>query len=566
DSSDEDEDEEDDVPGELPTIATQQSSASKLTAGAASPDAVDEEDEETNRSESPTSAEAREGRLKHRLTSFDKRQEKFSQMKAAVKTYDVNMEMVIGKWKRLREDFIKLRANSVLASGDDGSLMITRRMTEIGNMCSRTTNADYYIATLPESVKQIVKKMAAMPRDVFLEARRRDWTSYDWFMYAGMARVLAQAAWRRLTIDALSNGRSLSEKDLLTNSVSKTLRDCLCFCPEYRTKEMRQKMEEECTKYVFYEKYQDGRILSLVDRVPEKFYYVISGKSGADGASTPKKFTLVTSGVTEVLSLGAKNFLLLLKGTGGLPLNFLKNIGIFQEFPCGKFLESPEAIATRYFPKDRVILDDITDTPYIHVIKSPQHGHAGSDQRSGSSRLSSSRQNWSCLGSKALETPWPTPSAWCQREQQKSLSRDPMKNAEKRRQQQQQRLPKLQTAAMRQQPRRSAMRRLRRHPVMELKLPADEHDSPGAEDSAAQRAAPSEPARPASRRPSGRRAVGEPRAARVLLGPEGFPPERPQREAYVVLDTLRNGDFLGFKNITTLIEGKRIVRDKKKMS
>uniref|UniRef100_A0A1I8H3A4 Swi3 domain-containing protein n=1 Tax=Macrostomum lignano TaxID=282301 RepID=A0A1I8H3A4_9PLAT len=257
DSSDEDEDEEDDVPGELPTIATQQSSASKLTAGAASPDSatndeddddtksdasepVDEEDEETNRSESPTSARLEN----HRLTSFDKRQEKFSQMKAAVKTYDVNMEMVIGKWKRLREDFIKLRANSVLASGDDGSLMITRRMTEIGNMCSRTTNADYYIATLPESVQQIVKKMAAMPRDVFLEARRRDWTSYDWFMYAGrMARVLAQGCLvrRRLTIDALSNGRSLSEKDLLTNSVSKTLRDCLCFCPEYRTKEMRQK-------------------------------------------------------------------------------------------------------------------------------------------------------------------------------------------------------------------------------------------------------------------------------------------------------------------------------------
>ncbi|PAA64391.1 hypothetical protein BOX15_Mlig019318g1 [Macrostomum lignano] len=665
DSSDEDEDEEDDVPGELPTIATQQSSASKLTAGAASPDSatndeddddtksdasepVDEEDEETNRSESPTSAEARERRLKHRLTSFDKRQEKFSQMKAAVKTYDVNMEMVIGKWKRLREDFIKLRANSVLASGDDGSLMITRRMTEIGNMCSRTTNADYYIATLPESVQQIVKKMAAMPRDVFLEARRRDWTSYDWFMYAGrMARVLAQGCLvrRRLTIDALSNGRSLSEKDLLTNSVSKTLRDCLCFCPEYRTKEMRQKilwflrtnkvythlfsseMEEECTKYVFYEKYQDGRILSLVDRVPEKFYYVISGKierrktyelrSGdydrvfsviTKGQTSdvelmelqrPKKFTLVTSGVTEVLSLEREDFLLLLKGTGGLPLNFLKNIGIFQEFPCGKFLESPEAIATRYFPKDRVILDDITDTPYIHVIKSgsakvirkqlvvhyPRNKYSR-DRVIGYSKLGSHSTDMQGLTQRQrqfkaeqqppeLELPRLQGSGnplahtigLVQREQQKSLSRGSNEeDAEKRRQQQQQRLPKLQTAAM--PSATSALSnetstaapgdgaKLRRSRPMnmtarELKIPLRSAGSIRTGPASVETAV-----RPQSRR----RAAA---AARVLLGPEGFPPERPQREAYVVLDTLRNGDFLGFKNITTLIEGKRIVRDKK---
>uniref|UniRef100_A0A1I8HZM3 Cyclic nucleotide-binding domain-containing protein n=1 Tax=Macrostomum lignano TaxID=282301 RepID=A0A1I8HZM3_9PLAT len=376
--------------------------------------------------------------------------------------------------------------------------------------------------------------------------------------------VLAQGCLvrRRLTIDALSNGRSLSEKDLLTNSVSKTLRDCLCFCPEYRTKEMRQKilwflrtnkvythlfsseMEEECTKYVFYEKYQDGRILSLVDRVPEKFYYVISGKKRKTyelrSGDYDRVFSVITKGQTS---------------------------------------------------DDRVILDDITDTPYIHVIKSgsakvirkqlvvhyPRNKYSR-DRVIGYSKLGSHSTDMQGLTQRQrqfkaeqqppeLELPRLQGSGnplahtigLVQREQQKSsLSRDPKKKTLKSGgNSSSKKLPKLQTAAM---PTATSALSNETSTAAPAAQPADEHDSPGAEDSAAQRgsirtgpASVETAVRPQSRR----RAAA---AARVLLGPEGFPPERPQREAYVVLDTLTNGDFLDKKNVLSLLsDGAEII-------
>jgi len=54
----------------------------------------------------------------------------------------------------------------------------------------------------------------------------------------------------------------------------------------------------------------------------------------------------------------------------GLPIEILRSIELFRNFPLEKFFDEKDAIVTKYFAKDAVIVRDSNDTPYFYIVKS----------------------------------------------------------------------------------------------------------------------------------------------------------------------------------------------------
>ncbi|XP_050416600.1 uncharacterized protein LOC126830283 [Patella vulgata] len=84
----------------------------------------------------------------------------------------------------------------------------------------------------------------------------------------------------------------------------------------------------------------------------------------------PREYHLVAKGPVEVLILHREDFMRLQNTTHGPPVDFLKTVDLFSEFPCEEFLSHPDAIEYRYYGQNKIIAKDALDTPWIHVIKS----------------------------------------------------------------------------------------------------------------------------------------------------------------------------------------------------
>lgn len=156
-------------------------------------------------------------------------------------------------------------------------------------------------------------------------------------------------------------------------------------------------LEDQLARLVFYERYDDKRIVAQQGRDPERFYYIMSGKlhkvreyrllSGVvtrnegvveKGKHTdpeemahnwPREHHLVTKGAVEVLILEKPDFLDLQHTCKGPPVDFLQSLDLFKEFPCEEFLNSPDAIDFKYYGQDKMIVKDTNRTPWLHVVK-----------------------------------------------------------------------------------------------------------------------------------------------------------------------------------------------------
>nr|XP_022327222.1 uncharacterized protein LOC111126693 isoform X6 [Crassostrea virginica] len=156
--------------------------------------------------------------------------------------------------------------------------------------------------------------------------------------------------------------------------------------------------EKDLAKVVAYEKYDPNRIIAYQGRKPERFYYVLTGKvrkvreygltTGKvtrteglinKGTSTDleeleeqwlREHHLVTQGNVEVLILHRSDLMRLQNKLEGPPIDYLRTLQLFFEFPVEVFLTNTDAIELKYYGQDIVISDDTNRTPWIHVVKS----------------------------------------------------------------------------------------------------------------------------------------------------------------------------------------------------
>jgi len=201
------------------------------------------------------------------------------------------------------------------------------------------------------------------------------------------------------------------------SKISDELRQILTSVPKVRTNEGLKKIQRLCrstrafmifplereadlSRLVGYEKYDNGRVLACQGRVPERFYYVLSGRvskvcvydlaAGVTKMSfgelmqgsitdpvelmngTVREHSLICKGPVEVLVLDKEDFMELMNTSpdSGLPIETLRSIELFRNFPLEKFFEEKDAIMTKYFAKDAVIVRDSNDTPFFYIVKS----------------------------------------------------------------------------------------------------------------------------------------------------------------------------------------------------
>ncbi|XP_076071486.1 uncharacterized protein LOC143042879 isoform X2 [Mytilus galloprovincialis] len=157
-------------------------------------------------------------------------------------------------------------------------------------------------------------------------------------------------------------------------------------------------VETELARVVAYERYDANRVISYQGRDPERFYYILTGKiqkvkeyrltSGIvsrnegfieKGTTTdvddleenwPRDHHLVSSGQVEVLIIHRDDFLRLRNRTQGPPIEFLRSLDLFMEFPVEVFINNQDAIDLRYYGQNIVICDDSNRTPWIYIVKS----------------------------------------------------------------------------------------------------------------------------------------------------------------------------------------------------
>ncbi|XP_021375927.1 uncharacterized protein LOC110464811 isoform X2 [Mizuhopecten yessoensis] len=157
-------------------------------------------------------------------------------------------------------------------------------------------------------------------------------------------------------------------------------------------------VEADVARCVAYERYDSNRILALQERDPERFYYIMSGKvqkvqeyrlsSGLvtrsegyieKGTTTDaqelemawqREHHLVSRGQVEVLIIHRDDFLRLRNRTLGPPIDFLRKLDLFLEFPCDVFKTNPDSIHLKYYGQDVTIVEDTNRTPWIHIVKS----------------------------------------------------------------------------------------------------------------------------------------------------------------------------------------------------
>ncbi|XP_062612132.1 uncharacterized protein LOC134273929 isoform X2 [Saccostrea cucullata] len=156
--------------------------------------------------------------------------------------------------------------------------------------------------------------------------------------------------------------------------------------------------EKDLARVVGYEKYDSNRIMAYQGKKPERFYYILTGKvrkvreySLSEGKVTrteglinkgtttdleeleeqwSREHHLVTQGNVEVLILHRSDLMRLQNKLEGPPIEYLRTLQLFYEFPVEVFLTNTDAIELKYYGQDAVISHDTNRTPWIHVVKS----------------------------------------------------------------------------------------------------------------------------------------------------------------------------------------------------
>ncbi|XP_033124395.1 uncharacterized protein LOC117122762 [Anneissia japonica] len=166
-------------------------------------------------------------------------------------------------------------------------------------------------------------------------------------------------------------------------------------------------VEEDLARFIGYDCYDDGRIIAFQGRIPDRFYYVISGKiqlirqyklqtgvvnkvmttlqkgSFTDAEELERQWLrqchLVCKGMVEVLVLDKHVYFQLRNTIIGPPIEFLRSLDLLKDFPLEIFHQHPEAIQYKYYRnqnhrlKPRIKRTDSTraplDLPVLAIIE-----------------------------------------------------------------------------------------------------------------------------------------------------------------------------------------------------
>ncbi|ELT93381.1 hypothetical protein CAPTEDRAFT_212926 [Capitella teleta] len=333
---------------------------------------------------------------------------------------------------------------TICVPDEDPMVSISKRMEEIQMMTKPRRDERYVLDRIDPVKSEIILKYKHIPVEQIRKVKRQVWRARDKFHWAAnMVRLLLNS-FRHSTKyfegrnePSAPTGRlefkaNLQPEIPLKSSLGSDLQLCLTTPAYYRTDKMITKilwllralkpfrglfpieMEEEVARHVAYERYNDGRLVGYQGRPPDRFYFILSGRLSLlrqfklttgyvtkimgtltkGVTSDPEELerqwlredSFVARGQVEVLLIDKKIFTYLQHTTVGPPIEFLRSLDLFEDFPVEQFLQHPDAIeyiyygfvcqtylhATREYPFDHNTQPD-TKNPFSKSIgcKSP---------------------------------------------------------------------------------------------------------------------------------------------------------------------------------------------------
>ncbi|XP_022323170.2 uncharacterized protein LOC111124529 isoform X3 [Crassostrea virginica] len=334
-------------------------------------------------------------------------------------------------FEREKETFInKSRKINIPIPDENPVTTVNSRLDEVHSMVKPKADIGILIQNMSPEQQEKIKNIAETDITDIRKRFRKSWKNDDKLRHALlMVKIMNRAYLPRRKYFKEEKPvagialRRLKAQDQ-ANQVEVPLRSSLAFemelalstHPAYRTEEDLAKViwvlratkafnhlfpvekEKDLAKVVAYEKYDPNRIIAYQGRKPERFYYVLTGKvrkvreygltTGKvtrteglinKGTTTDleeleeqwlREHHLVTQGNVEVLILHRSDLMRLQNKLEGPPIDYLRTLQLFFEFPVEVFLTNTDAIELKYYGQDIVISDDTNRTPWIHVVKS----------------------------------------------------------------------------------------------------------------------------------------------------------------------------------------------------
>ncbi|XP_052673272.1 uncharacterized protein LOC128155546 isoform X3 [Crassostrea angulata] len=334
-------------------------------------------------------------------------------------------------FEREKEDFVnKSRKINIPIPDENPVTTVNSRIDEINSMVKPKADIGILIQNMNPEQKEKIKKIAETDIDDIKKRFRKSWKNEDKLRHALlMVKIMNRAHLPRrkyfkeekpvagMALRRLKAQDQAEQTDVpLRSSLAFDMELALTTHPAYRTEEDLAKViwvlratkafnhlfpvekERDLAEVVGYEKYDPNRIIAYQGRKPERFYYIMTGKVRKVreyGLSTGKvtrteglinkgtttdleeleeqwsrEHHLVTHGNVEVLILHRSDLMRLQNKLEGPPIDYLRTLQLFFEFPVEVFLTNTDAIELKYYGQDAVISDDTNRTPWIHVVKS----------------------------------------------------------------------------------------------------------------------------------------------------------------------------------------------------
>lgn len=366
------------------------------------------------------------------LTNFDDDNETAKNKLYKVGQYEMEHNWILheGLQKNL-ENFDKEGKKLQISIPDKSKAPITDRIQEVKSMLKPRAELGDFINNMDPAQKERIKKISEMDAESvkhFRQSGRRSPKTKLKHATRLLLMMIHACHPRRKyykedkpdTASTLKRmKKSIDKEDADTyarSSIGFDMQLALSTSPEFRSeKDIKRatwvlratkafknlfpvEVETELARIVAYERYDASRIISYQGKDPERFYYILTGKmqkvkeyrlsSGIvsrnegfieKGTTTdvddlesnwPRDHHLVSRGQVEVLIIHRDDFLRLRNRTQGPPVEFLRSLDLFMEFPVEVFINNQDAIDLRYYGQNLIICDDSNRTPWIFIVKS----------------------------------------------------------------------------------------------------------------------------------------------------------------------------------------------------
>lgn len=367
------------------------------------------------------------------LTNFDDDNDTAKEKLNKVGQYEMEHNWILheGLQKHIEDFNKKGKQLQIPIPDDDSKTPITDRIREVKLMTKPRAELGDFLRKMDPAQKEKIMKIADMDIDELrqLIPRSRGSTKAKIQYATKLLTMMMKACHGRRKYFKEEKPNTAATLKRMKKSIDQddtdvSVRSCIGFdmqlalstAPQFRTeKDIKRatwvlratkaftnlfpvEVEKELAQVVAYERYDANRILSYQGRDPERFYYILTGKvqkvkeyrlsSGIisrnegfieKGTTTdvdelecnwPRDHHLVSRGQVEVLIINRDDFLRLRNRTQGPPIDFLRSLELFMEFPVEVFIHNHDAIDLRYYGQNVIICHDSNRTPWIYIVKS----------------------------------------------------------------------------------------------------------------------------------------------------------------------------------------------------